>query len=189
MTKPRLLGISGSLRRDSFGTAVLRGLQDAIVADAELVLHPLNDVPLYNQDEDVDPAPEGVTRLRSAIAEADGLVILSPEYNYGVSGVLKNALDWASRPYGQSALIGKPVLIATSSPAATGGVRAQAGLTETLVAIGAKLVQRPQIVISSVHAKVSDGRLTDTDTLAFLKAGAQDLLREIDRNSRLAIAA
>jgi chromate reductase len=189
MSKPRILGIPGSLRRESFSVATLRGLHDAIAPDAQLVIHPLNDVPLYNQDEDVDPAPEGVARLRQAIAEADGVVIVSPEFNYGVPGVLKNALDWASRPYGQSALIGKPTLIATESPATTGGVRAQAGLTETLIAIGARVVQRPQIVIGSIHQKVEGGRLTDEATLSFLEAGARDLIREIELRRDLRAAA
>ncbi|WP_253075555.1 NAD(P)H-dependent oxidoreductase [Bradyrhizobium sp. 187] len=87
--------------------------------------------------------------------------MVSPEYNHGMSGVLKNGLDWASRPYGRSVLRGKPVLTMTASPAFTGGVRAQQQMNETLASIPARPVLRPQIVIGGVHEKVSDGRLVD----------------------------
>jgi chromate reductase len=120
-----------------------------------------------------------VRALREAIARADGLVIASPEYNYGMPGVLKNALDWASRPYGRSALIGKPVLTLTASPAFTGGVRAQQQLNETLLAISARLVLRPQTVIGAVHEKVRDGALAHPETLAFVTAAADHLLADI----------
>jgi chromate reductase, NAD(P)H dehydrogenase (quinone) len=105
--------------------------------------------------------------------------MISPEYNHGISGVLKNALDWASRPYGRSALRGKAVLTITTSPAFTGGVRAQQQMNETLVAIPARLVLRPQIVIGGVHEKVSDGRLVDEASLRFAIAGVDDLLDEV----------
>ncbi|GGJ78117.1 NADPH-dependent FMN reductase [Pseudomonas matsuisoli] len=181
--KPRLLGISGSLRKGSNNTAILSSLADAIRDRAELVVLPLNKVPLYDGDIDVDPVPAGVAALRQAIADADGVIIATPEYNYGMSGVLKNALDWASRPYGKATLTGKPVLTFSSSPAFTGGVRAQAQLNETLTAIAAQLVLRPQTVIASVHEKVKEGRLVDETTLGYLKAGVEDLLSNIERNA------
>jgi len=90
-----------------------------------------------------------VRALRSVIDTSDGVIMISPEYNHGMSGVLKNALDWASRPYGRSALAGKPVLTMTASPAFTGGVRAQQQMNETLLAIPARLALRPQIAIGS----------------------------------------
>ena len=186
MNRPRLLGISGSLRRESYGTAVLASLAEAIAPDAELVLHPLNDVPLYDQDLDDETPPAGVAALRRAIIDADGVIVVSPEYNYGMSGVLKNALDWASRPYGQSAFNGKPVLTATASPASTGGVRAQSSLNETITAIGGRLLQRPQIVIGAVHEKVADGRLVDEGALGFLQAGVDDLLQALRAELRAA---
>ena len=182
-SKPRLLGISGSLRKGSNNTAILSTLADAISDRAELVVFPLNDVPLYDGDIDTDPVPAGVAALRQAIADADGIIVATPEYNYGISGVLKNALDWASRPYGKATLTGKPTLTFSSSPAFTGGVRAQAQLNETLTAIAAQLVLRPQTVIASVHEKVKDGRLVDETTLGYLKAGVDDLLSNIERNA------
>ena len=178
MTKLRLLGLSGSLRRASNSTAVLRSLRGALAPKTALNIVPLHAVPLYNEDDDAD-APESVRALRSAIEASDGVIMISPEYNHGMSGVLKNALDWASRPYGRSALRSKPVLTMTASPAFTGGVRAQQQMNETLASIPARPVLRPQIVIGGVHEKVRDGRLIDETTLGFALAGVDDLLEEI----------
>lgn len=179
--KPRLLALSGSLRRQSYNTAILAALAEVVAAQANLELFPLNDVPLYDQDADTETPPAVIARLRVAVASANGIVIASPEYNAGMSGVLKNALDWISRPYGKSGLTGKPVLTITSSPATTGGARAQAQLNETLTAIAAQIVLRPQAVIGSVHTKITEGRFTDADSLKFLKEGVADLLRDIER--------
>ena len=183
--KPRLLGISGSLRKGSFNTAILATLGASVEERASLQILPLNDLPPYDQDVDTADPPEAVARLRAAIGSADGLVIASPEYNHSISGVLKNALDWASRPFGQSTLTGKPVLTLTSSTAFTGGVRAQAQLTEVLTAIAAKLVHRPQTVVGSAHQKVVDGRLVDEATLGFLQDGIDDLVRLIGRDAEV----
>ncbi len=185
MTQPfRVLGLSGSLRLASSSTAVLRGLQDALAPRVALNIVPLHGTPLYNEDDDGEHAPDSVRALRSAIATSDGVIMVSPEYNHGMSGVLKNALDWASRPYGRSALRDKPVLTMTASPAFTGGVRAQQQMNETLLSIPARLVLRSQIVIGGVHEKVRDGRLVDEVTLRFALAGVNDLLDEI-RAARL----
>jgi chromate reductase, NAD(P)H dehydrogenase (quinone) len=179
MTQFRLLGLSGSLRRASNSTAVLHSLQDALAPEAVLKIFPLHGMPLYNEDDDGEHAPESARALRSAIATSDGVIMISPEYNHGMSGVLKNALDWASRPYGRSTLMRKPVLTMTASPAFTGGVRAQQQMNETLVSIPARPVLRPQIVIGGVHEKVRDGRLIDEAVLSFALAGVDDLLEEI----------
>ena len=179
LPKPRLLGISGSLRKASSNTAILTAVAEMIADKATLELFPLDDIPLYNQDIDVEPWPPAVTALRDAIAAADGVIISSPEYNYGMSGVLKNALDWASRPYGKAKLTGKPVLTVTASMASTGGVRAQLQLNETLTAIAALVVLRPQSIIGSVLQKMTDGRFTDEASLKFLNAAVDDLLRDI----------
>jgi chromate reductase, NAD(P)H dehydrogenase (quinone) len=122
----RFLGLAGSLRRASNSTAVLRGFHDALAPGVALNIFPLHAMPLYNEDDDGEHAPESVRALRSAIETSDGVIMISPEYNHGMSGVLKNALDWASRPYGRSPLRGKPVLTMTASVASTGGVRAAA---------------------------------------------------------------
>lgn len=179
----RLIGISGSLRRASFNSAILASLAEAVSDRVRLDIFPLDDVPLYDQDLDGDVWPPAVAALNLAIAEADGIVITSPEYNFGISGVLKNALDWASRPRGGSKLAGKPVLTMTASPAVTGGARAQAQLHETLRAIAARVMLRPQIVIASVHEKIVNGRLADAATLGLLVAGVEDLLHAIHQTA------
>ncbi len=181
MSPPVLLAISGSLRRGSYNGAILATLGDAVAAKATLQVFPLNDVPLYDQDADTDTPPAAVADLRAAIGAADGIVIASPEYNHGMSGVLKNALDWASRPHGRATLTGKPVFTLTASPGAVGGARAHAQLNETLASIGARVVLRPQAVVGAVHEKIADGRLTDTRTLDFLVAGIDDLIADIAR--------
>jgi len=177
--RPVLLGISGSLRKASHCTAILKNIIDAAESRATLEIFPLDAVPLYNQDLDNESPPESVVALRQAIERAAGLVIVTPEYNYGMSGVLKNALDWASRPYGKTKLKGKPVLTLSASPAFTGGVRAQAQLNETLLSNAALLVLRPQIVIGMAHEKIRDGRVVDQETTRFISDGLNDLLRDI----------
>lgn len=185
MATIKLLGIAGSLRSGSFSAAILESLKSGLPDGVELALHPLDEVPLYNQDLDIDSPPQGVENLRTAIAEADGLVIVTPEFNYGLPGVLKNALDWASCPYGTSSLIGKPVATMSASPAFTGGVRAQAQLNETLLATQSLLAGGPQVVIGEVHKKIVDHRLTDQASLDFAKAAVHNLIQAIERSADL----
>lgn len=184
-TPIRLLAISGSLRKASFCTTILRTLADRAGELAAITLFPLNDIPLYDQDLDTATPPAAVAAFKQAIAEADGLIVITPEYNYGMSGVLKNALDWASRPAMKSPMVGKPALIASASMAFTGGARAQAQLRETLAAMMARPIARPQVVIPAVHEKVKDGVLTDEAVIAFALGGIGDLVQEI-RMLRLA---
>ena len=183
MTAPakpvRLLGLSGSIRRQSHCTAVLRTLADSLGGKAEMTLFPLNDIPPYDPDLDAENTPAPATALREAIAGADGLAVISPEYNYGMSGVLKNALDWASRPAMKSPVRGKPILIMTASPAFTGGVRAQHEMRETLAGMMGRVIARPQVGIGMVHEKIKEGRLTDQAALTFALAAIDDLLLEI----------
>ena len=176
MSQLRLLGLSGSLRRASNSTAVLYGLRDALAPKAALNIFPLHGIPLYNEDDDGEHAPESV---RASFGHRAQRRCYRDQYNHGMSAVLKNALDGASRPYGRSTLLRKPVLTMTASPAFTGGVRAQQQMNETLASIPARPVLRPQIVIGGVHEKVRDGRLTDEAVLNFALAGVDDLLEEI----------
>lgn len=178
-TKPTLVGISGSLRGGSYNTIILETLATRIEDRATLRVWRLNDMPSYDQDLDTDVPPQAVADLRRAVLEADGVVIATPEYNYGLPGVLKNALDWLSRPHGKSAFIAKPVLTMTSSPAFTGGARAQAQLHDVLTSMAALIVLRPQAVIPAVHTKIADSRLVDVQTLRFLDEGIADLLRNV----------
>ncbi len=176
---PRLLGLSGSLRRASYCTAILRTLGEGLGNRATLDIFDLKSVPLYNQDEEGELQPESVKALKRAITDCDGVLLISPEFNHGMTGVLKNALDWASRPTYASPFKCKPVLIMSASPAFTGGVRAQAHMFETLSAMLARVVVTPQVVIASVHDKIDDGRLVDDASLRFASEAIDDLLREI----------
>jgi chromate reductase len=176
----RLVGLGGSLRRESYSMAVLRTLKDKCAAKAEVRIHPLDAVPLYNGDLDGDHPPEAVRALKQAVTESDGLLVCTPEYNYGTSGVLKNALDWASRPGYESPLKGKPALIVSTSPGAIGGARAHLQVRETLSAALARVVARPQVTIGQVHQKVKDGVLVDASTIEFSLAAIDELIAEIE---------
>jgi chromate reductase, NAD(P)H dehydrogenase (quinone) len=179
-TRPiHLLAISGSIRRASHCTAVLRSLQPLLPPGATIELFPLDEVPLYNADLDGEHPPTAVAQLKSAIGGADGLVVCSPEYNYGMPGVLKNAIDWASRPGFASPLKGKPALIMTASPGTAGGVRAQASIRDALAATLARPLVRQHIAIAGVATRMHDGQLVDKPTLDIIQAGLQELIEEI----------
>jgi chromate reductase len=175
----RLAGISGSLRQASSNTAILRTLQASLPPGVEMTLLPLEGIPLYNQDLDGAGLPDAVREFKAAVDASDGVVMCSPEYNFGMPGVLKNAIDWASRPAFASPLKGKPVLVMTSSPAFTGGVRAQAQLRETLGGTLSRVIARPQVVIAGVNGKIEGGRLADAASLGFALEAVNDLIAEI----------
>jgi chromate reductase len=175
----QILGLSGSLRRHSHSTAVIRTLAEVMAPTAEVEVFSLADIPLYDQDKDGEHGPEAVRTLKTKIAQCDGLIIVTPEYNYGIPGVLKNALDWASRPAYGSALKDKPISIMSVSPAFTGGVRALSQLRETLAATMSRVVGGPDVVIAGVANKVSEGRLIDDGALRFALDATQLLLGEI----------
>jgi chromate reductase, NAD(P)H dehydrogenase (quinone) len=176
----RLLGIAGSLRAAAFSKAILAAVAETAAPNAQFDYADIGALPHFNQDLYVEPLPSEVQRFRAQIVAAEGLVISSPEYNHGMPGVLKNALDWASRPHNGSPLQGKPVLIITSSPAFTGGVRAQYQLRETLVSALARPVSHAEIVVGGVGAKIIDGRFKDAATLEFAKSGLARMFEEIE---------
>ena len=169
VTSIRLVGLPGSLRKASFSRATLLGLRNNLPEKVTLEICNLQ-LPLYNEDEDRADAPPEVRRLREAIADSHGVVIVTPEYNHGIPGVLKNALDWVSRPFGKSALINKPVLVISVSPAFTGGVRAHAQVNETLLSIPARVIGGPQVVIGGIGDKVRYGALIDEASISFARA-------------------
>jgi chromate reductase len=177
------VGISGSLRAASFSAAVLSEIVAMSDDRTRITAFRLHEVPLYNQDLEPSQgsAPAPVLALREAIATADGLIVVSPEYNWGMSGVLKNALDWASRPGYKSVLAGKPALIITTSTSALGGVRAQAQVRQTLSSTLSRVVARPEIVVPQVGDKLAGGRLSDETTRTIIKSGLADLAAEVAR--------
>lgn len=179
-SKPmQLLGISGSLRKASFSTAILRAVQARLTPGTELRLMTLETIPLYNEDQDRQPALPAVAALRRSIADADAVVIATPEYNHGLPGVLKNALDWASRPTSECPFRAKPVLILSSSTAFTGGVRAQYQLRETLASMQAVVIPMREIVIATADRKVVDSHFQDGESLAFIAAGIDGLRQQV----------
>ena len=180
ITQPlQLVGLSGSLRQASFCTALLRTLETELPPASSLTVRTLADIPLYNQDHDGEAAPASVKDLKAAIAAADGLLVVSPEYNYGMSGVMKNAIDWASRPAYQSVLKGKPTLVMTVSPGTGGGMRAQGPLKQTLAGTLARLVPYPDIAVANAAERFKDGRLVDPVTLRFVLDGIAALAAEV----------
>jgi chromate reductase, NAD(P)H dehydrogenase (quinone) len=160
----RLLGLVGSLRKGSWNRALLRAIGDALPDGA--VLHDydrLGDLPLF--DPDVAGTPEPVAALKAAITAADGLVIVSPEYNYSISGVLKNAIDWASRPPTTSPLRGKPAAVASASIGMSGGMRAQYHLRQILVYTDTPVMAQPEVIIPHVRDRFdAAGVLHDAST-------------------------
>ena len=178
VARVKLLGLSGSLRSNSYSRSVLYALQRALVPEVRLAVRDLG-LPLYNEDEDGDFASDDVRSFRSSIAASDGVVIITPEYNHGIPGVLKNALDWASRPLNSSPLAAKPVVVMSVSPAFTGGVRAQASVHDTLLAVGARIVGGPQIVIGNVAEKVVRGEFVDRSSLSFALSRISQMVQDI----------
>lgn len=157
----KILGIAGSLRRESYNRAVLNTLAEG----REIEIFDISSIPLYNADQDGEHPPDPVRKFKDAIAASAGILVVSPEYNYGIPGVLKNALDWASRPGYKSVLKGKKVAIITCSMATTGGARAQSSIRECFYACLAEVVAHPEVAIPTVHTKVENGRLTDAKSL------------------------
>jgi chromate reductase len=170
----RILGIPGSLRRESYNRAALRAAIALVPDGATLEAFELDGIPVYNQDDEQHPPPR-VSELKRRIREADAILFVTPEYNYSVPGVLKNAIDWASRPYGDSAWNGKPAAIMGASPGALGTARAQYHLRQTLVYLNMFPINQPEVMISNAGARVDkNGALTD-DT-------AKNLIRQLLQN-------
>ena len=175
----RVVGISGSLRRASFSTSLLKVLSEKTAPAIDIHVVTLEDIPLYNEDLDRNPEIPSVAAFKKIITESDGVLITTPEYNHGVPGVLKNALDWASRPVFESCFKNKPVSIISSSKAFTGGVRAQYQLREALISMHAHLVKGPEVVVGGVHAKLPEDVYQDENGLTFMLRSLDRLREEI----------
>jgi chromate reductase len=176
----RILAISGSLRRDSHNTALLRAAAEMLPAGVELTIHDgLREIPPY--DDDVLHAPSAsVVRLREEIADADGVLISTPEYNSSIPGQLKNALDWMSRPLAESPLRGKPAAVIGASTGMFGAVWAQAEARKVLKAIGARVLETELPVPSADEQFDEDGKLTDSELEQQLVAVIEELADAIE---------
>lgn len=172
----RILAISGSLRRDSHNTALLRAAAELLPADVEVVLDDgLRDIPPYDDDA-VDDAPTAVERLRGAVASADAVLISTPEYNSSIPGQLKNALDWLSRPLASSPLRGTPVAVVGASTGMFGAVWAQAEVRKVLGTIGASVLDA-ELPLPAAHEQFGpDGRLRDREVEGQLAAVLRELV-------------
>jgi chromate reductase len=172
----RVLGISGSLRRDSHNTRLLRGVRALLPADVELVtFERLGAIPPFNEDIEHE-IPEAVAELKAAIADADAVLVATPEYNGSIPGQLKNALDWASRPVAENPLRGKPAAVIGASTSLFGAVWAQAETRKVLSTIGARVVDRELPLPQAEEAHGRDGLPLDADTRELLEATLAELI-------------
>src|SRR5215212_3579995 len=187
----RVLGISGSLRRDSYNSGLLRAAADLLPPGVELeVFDGLKALPPYDADDDVQPAPAPVAALRDAIADADAVLVATPEYNASIPGVLKNALDWASRPHASNVLRGKPAAVVGASTGMFGAIWAQAETRKVLSTIGARVLDRELPVPEGAERFDAEGTLRDPEVEAQLSELLVDLADAVEaREAALARAA
>jgi chromate reductase len=167
----RILGIAGSLRRESYNRAALRAATQLVPDGAAIEVFEIDGIPGFNEDDEQNP-PAKVVELKRRIREVDAILIVTPEYNYSVPGVLKNAIDWASRPYGDSAWNGKPAAIMGASVGAIGTARAQYHLRQMFVFLNMFPINQPEVMIGNASQRFdAAGNLTDDTT--------KDLIRQL----------
>jgi chromate reductase len=177
----RILGIAGSLRRESYNRAALRAATQLVPEGASIEIFELDGLPGFNEDEEQNP-PAKVVELKRRIREADAILIVTPEYNYSIPGVLKNAIDWASRPYGDSAWNGKPAAIMGASIGAIGTARAQYHLRQMFVFLNMFPINQPEVMIGNASERFdAAGNLTDDTTKDFIRQLLQGLVNWTQR--------
>ncbi len=170
-----VLGFAGSLRKASYNKMLLNEAVRLAPPNVTIETFDLEGIPLYNQDLEMNP-PERVKEFKSKIRQADALLIVTPEYNYSVPGVLKNAIDWASRPYGDNTFDGKPVAIMSASIGMLGGARAQYHLRQMCVFLNMYPVNTPEVFVTFAPQKFdSKGRLLDKDAEKFIRQLLENL--------------
>ncbi|UCV05152.1 NADPH-dependent FMN reductase [Dechloromonas denitrificans] len=164
MGEIKILGIVGSLRKNSYNRFALKAAHELLPEGAMLGLVELHGIPIYDQSTELTPPP-AVVEFRRRIRSADAILFATPEYNYSVPGCLKNAIDWASRPYGESAWAGKPAAVMGVSIGSLGTARAQYHLRQILVALNMPTVNQPEVMIGNAERRFTeDGKLTDEPT-------------------------
>lgn len=164
MATLKILGFAGSLREASYNRGALRAAKELAPNDLKIEIFDLEGIPMFNEDLESKPA-EIVTKFREKIKTADAILIATPEYNYSIPGVLKNAIDWASRPYAKGAIVGKPVAILGASPGIFGTARAQYDLRKIFVTLNMTAVNQPEVMIGNAKEKFdNEGNLKDEDT-------------------------
>ena len=174
-----ILAIAGSLRKDSYNKAAVRAAQALCPEGARLEIYDIAGLPLFNQDEEKNPTPK-VADFKQRIRAADAILISTAEYNYGLPGVLKNAIDCASRPYGDSAWSGKPVAIMSAAVGSAGGLRAQYQLRQSFVFLNMDAVVQPEVAIATAHQRFDDkGNLTDETSKKLIAQLLQNLVYKV----------
>jgi chromate reductase len=172
----KILGFAGSLRKDSYNKALLRAALELVPAGVELEIFDLEGIPPFNQDLEHRPA-EKVQEFKAKIRAADALLIATPEYNYSIPGVLKNAIDCASRPYGDNAFAHKPVAIMGASPGMIGTARAQYHLRQCFVFLSCFALNQPEVMVSFAHERIDkDGKVTDQKTRELIRQLLENLV-------------
>ncbi len=175
--KMKILGIVGSLRRMSFNKALMRAAVELAPEDAVINVFDISSIPPFNQDLENDPAPV-VKNFKSQIMVSDALLIATPEYNYSIPGVLKNAIDAASRPYGDNVFDGKPVAVMSASIGMLGGSRAQYHLRQCFVFLNMYPINKPEIMLSYAKNNVDEkGNLTNQETRKLIRELLEELVR------------
>ena len=165
----RILGIAGSLRRNSYNRAALKAAQQLAPEDAVIDIFELDGIPPFSEDEERQP-PAKVVEFKKRIREADAILFVTPEYNYSIPGVLKNAIDWASRPYGDSAWSGKPAAIMGASSGRFGTARAQYHLRQVFVFLNVLAINQPEVMISNAASEFdADGNFTNETTKKLIR--------------------
>ena len=182
MAQPlRILGIPGSLRKASYNRAALRAAQQLCPEGASLEVFDLGGIPGFNQDEERNP-PQKVVELKQKIRAADAILFATPEYNYGLPGVLKNAIDWASRPYGDNAWDGKMAGIISAALSRGGGVRAQYQLRQSFVFLNVEAVLQPEVAIGEAQMRFDEqGNLNDQTAKQLIGQLLQTLVEKARR--------
>ncbi len=165
----RILGVVGSLRRASYNRGLMRAAIELGLPEVEIEVFDLGEFPPFNQDQELDP-PDVVQRFKETIRASDALLIATPEYNYGVPGVLKNAIDWASRPYAENPFADKPVGLMGATIGLAGTVRSQLALRQTFVFLNAHPLSQPEVLVTFAEAKFdADGNLIDEETRGYVR--------------------
>ncbi len=160
MSEVKILGIAGSLRAGSFNRKLLNNAAELVPAGAKLEIYDLHGIPVFSEDDEKNP-PAKVTEFKARIRAADAILFATPEYNYSIPGGLKNAIDWASRPYGDSAWMGKPAAIIGASVGRMGTARAQYHLRQVCVYLQVEVLTAPEVMVSGAHDHFdSAGKLT-----------------------------
>jgi len=176
MKKITILGFAGSLRKDSYNKALLRTAAELLPKEVELEIFDIEGIPLYNQDLEYE-MPAKVKEFKAKIRAVDAILVATPEYNYSVPGVLKNAIDWASRPPGDNSFDGKPVAVMSASTGMLGGARAQYHLRQVFVTLNMHPINKPEVIVPFAKDKFNEnGQLKDDTTRTRIRELLENLV-------------